>query len=181
RAGVVEAMLAEVRRLFSNTRGADTGPVHELIDRVLLVQSSSLEAFFWQGLCFVREGEIERAMAALQRARTGEGGVSPTDEIPVAEPVGVPASAGQAEAAGASASAVGRLKEELHPSPKANFLDPSLYLGALLLRQGQPKEALRFLTEANRLDGNCPIVTWQLRTAGAGAGAGAHRAPRAVQ
>src|SRR5262245_31418014 len=37
------------------------------------------------------------------------------------------------------------------------YLDPPLYLGALRLRQGKPQEALRFLSEANRTDANCPV------------------------
>ncbi len=42
------------------------------------------------------------------------------------------------------------------------FIDPPLYLGALLLEQNQPREALRCLTEANRIDNNCPFVVCQL-------------------
>jgi tetratricopeptide (TPR) repeat protein len=42
------------------------------------------------------------------------------------------------------------------------ILEPSLYLGALLLSQGRPQEALRYLAEANRQFGDCPFVTWQL-------------------
>jgi Flp pilus assembly protein TadD len=63
----------------------------------------------------------------------------------------------------------------------AAFLDPLLYLGALLLREGQPREALRYLTEANRLDRNCPLVTWQLSTAMLTAGGDAQIAVRALQ
>jgi tetratricopeptide (TPR) repeat protein len=44
-------------------------------------------------------------------------------------------------------------------------IDPSLYLGALLLRRGEAREALRVLTEANRIDGNCPMVIAQMGVA----------------
>ena len=44
-------------------------------------------------------------------------------------------------------------------------IDPPMYLGALLIQQGQPKEALRSLTEANRVDGNCPFVISQMGVA----------------
>jgi len=45
------------------------------------------------------------------------------------------------------------------------FIDPPLYLGAMLLRRGQAKEALKLLTEANRIDSSCPVVTAQLGSA----------------
>src|SRR5262249_42011821 len=61
------------------------------------------------------------------------------------------------------------------------FIDPPLYLGALLLRLGRADEALRALSEANRLDGNCPLVTWQLGTAMLAAGGDALIAVRALQ
>ena len=54
--------------------------------------------------------------------------------------------------------------EQQQASPK-RFIDPPLYYGALLLRGGQPKEALRYFGEANRVDSNCPFVTAQLGTA----------------
>jgi tetratricopeptide (TPR) repeat protein len=41
-------------------------------------------------------------------------------------------------------------------------LEPSLYLGALQLRQGRPQEAIRYLADANRHYADCPFVTWQL-------------------
>jgi tetratricopeptide (TPR) repeat protein len=92
-------------------------------------------------------------MSALQTARTGEGTLSLTEESPAAP----------------SAAA------------RATILDPPLYLGAIYLRQGQAKEALRYLTEANRLDGNCPIVTCQLATAMIAAGGDTQLAIRALQ
>jgi tetratricopeptide (TPR) repeat protein len=59
-------------------------------------------------------------------------------------------------------------------------IDPPLYLGGLLLRQGQAKEALRYLTEANRIDGNCPLVTLQLGVAMVAAGTDGNLAIRAL-
>lgn len=41
-------------------------------------------------------------------------------------------------------------------------IDPPLYVGILLHRLGRPQEALKWLSEANRIDGNCPLVTWQI-------------------
>ncbi len=61
------------------------------------------------------------------------------------------------------------------------FLDPPLYLGALLLHEGRPQEALRYLSEAHRLDGNCPFVGWQLGTALLAANGDAGMAARALQ
>src|SRR5262249_38138773 len=60
-------------------------------------------------------------------------------------------------------------------------VDPSLYLGAVLLRQDQPKEALRFLTEAYRIDGNCPLVGLQLGSAMVAAGNDPAMAVKALQ
>jgi tetratricopeptide (TPR) repeat protein len=144
---VGEAMLGEVRRLFSST--GNTAPIHELVGRILRVQPNNLEAYFWQGLCQIRDGQIDEAMASLHIARAG------IDKTPGADvqPLDV----------------------------KKAFIDPSLYLGALHLRQGQAKESLRYLTEANRLDGNCPFVTWQLGTAMLAAGGDAQLAVRALQ
>jgi tetratricopeptide (TPR) repeat protein len=61
------------------------------------------------------------------------------------------------------------------------YIDPPLYLGGLLLRLGQPKEALRYLTEANRIDSNCPLVTLQLGRAMIESGGDAQIAVRAMQ
>src|SRR5262249_32864106 len=60
-------------------------------------------------------------------------------------------------------------------------LDPPLYLGGLLLRLGQPKEAFRYLTEANRIDSNCPLVTLQLGRAVVESGGDAQIAVRSMQ
>ncbi len=64
---------------------------------------------------------------------------------------------------------------------RSEFIDPPLYLGALNLRQGQAKESLKYLTEANRIDANCPIVTLQLGAAMIAAGGDTQLAVRALQ
>jgi tetratricopeptide (TPR) repeat protein len=80
RGRVVEAMLAEARRLFANPspptplpngeRGAnaETQVVLDLLERIFAVQTPSPEASFWQGLCLIRRQEIESAQAALTAA-----------------------------------------------------------------------------------------------------------------
>src|SRR5262249_37215227 len=110
---------------------------------------------FWQALCDLRSNHVESALANLQVARTGQYR-SLQDE-------------GVAEAAQANAPP---------PSP---FIDPALYLGAILLRQGQAKESLRYLTEANRMDAGCPVVTLQLGAAMVAAGGDTQFAVRALQ
>ncbi len=129
-------MLAEIRRLFSITTLSDTKPLQELIARTLHIQAPCAEASFWQGLCCVRAGDLERAGVALEAAR--------------------------------AASSLAHV-------------DPPLYLGALLLRQGQAKQSLKYLTEANRIDGNCPVVTLQLGVAMIAAGGDTQLAVRALQ
>lgn len=155
---VQAAMLEEVRRLFSVSTLGDNKQVHDLIARVLLVQSPCREASFWQGLCFLRGMDSERALQALQTARTGEGKVLLLDD---------------------------NLGELANPNPVAaatsTYIDPPLYLGALLLRQGQAKESLKYLTEANRIDSNCPVVTLQLGAAMIAAGGDTQVAVRALQ
>src|SRR5439155_3879460 len=53
------------------------------------------------------------------------------------------------------------------PSPPhaPRAFDPFLYCGTLLLRQGNVQEALRLLSDANRIYGACPFVHWQLGAA----------------
>jgi tetratricopeptide (TPR) repeat protein len=122
---VLEAMLAEARRLFATGSEKDLTAGQALLARALLLQSPCPEASFWQGLCFVRQGQLDQAFAALALAHEGA-------------------------------------------SPR--FVDPPLYLGTLHLRQGRPQEALRYLSEANRVEGGCPLVTWQLGMAMVAAG-----------
>jgi tetratricopeptide (TPR) repeat protein len=159
--GAMQAlMLAEVRQLYSQgLREGDTRPVSELIARTLQVQSPCREASFWQALCDLRNGLSDQALANLEIARTGAARVLAMHELDDrAAPADAPAAA-----------------------TSSPFIDPPLYLGAVLLRRGQPKDAMRFLTEANRMDASCPVVTLQLGAAMVAAGADTQFAVRALQ
>jgi Flp pilus assembly protein TadD len=68
-----------------------------------------------------------------------------------------------------------------HAATEGQQVDPALYLGAVLLRTGRPRDALRVLVEANRLAPNCPLVSWQLGTALTESGGDALLAFRALQ
>jgi Flp pilus assembly protein TadD len=61
------------------------------------------------------------------------------------------------------------------------FIDPLLYLGGMSLHEGQPADALRHLSEASRLDPQCPLVTVQLGIAMIAAGSDSQIALRALQ
>ncbi|NBO93220.1 MAG: hypothetical protein EBV06_13055 [Planctomycetia bacterium] len=43
-----------------------------------------------------------------------------------------------------------------------DVIDPALYAGLVLHRLGRPTDALKWLSEASRIDGNCPLVPWQI-------------------
>ena len=60
-------------------------------------------------------------------------------------------------------------------------IDPSLYLGMLAHRLGRPQEALRYLSEANRIDPNCPFVMWQMGVSLVASGGDSGLAMRALQ
>jgi len=149
RAAVIETMLAEVRRLFAGS--SDNKPTYQLIERTIALSSPCPEALFWRGLCQLRDGDQERALASLEGARTGETGSN------------------------------GAAAKPDRPGKIVPFIDPPLYLGALFLRKGEAKEALRYLTEANRIDGNCPFVVCQLGAAMIRAGGDAQLAVRPLQ
>jgi len=163
RQSIVDAMLAEVRRLLATTAaGSSTAPIHDMIGRTLLVQERTQEAFFWQGILHLRDGKQDRAADALEVARTGVGGIAWTFDsfTPIkASPEGEGGLRGQS----------------------SGMIDPPLYLGALLLRQGKAKESLRFLTEANRIDPGCPLVASQLGCAMIAAEGDTQLAVRALQ
>jgi tetratricopeptide (TPR) repeat protein len=76
--------------------------------------------------------------------------------------------------------AAGELKSS-HEIGGKRFLDPPLYLGVLHIRLGHAQEAVRFLSEANRLDSACPMVTWQMGLALLAANGDAGLAVRALQ
>jgi tetratricopeptide (TPR) repeat protein len=87
--------------------------------------------------------------------------------------------AGQALQAARDADAATATVSGRGPAP-VPALDPPLYLGGVLLRQGLAKEALRFLTEANRIDSNCPLVALELGIAMVAAGTDGTLAIRAL-
>jgi tetratricopeptide (TPR) repeat protein len=130
---VVERMLAEARRLFSLR---DTDAVIQLLQRTFAIRAPCPEGSFWLGLCQIREGDTNAAMALMTAA---------------------------------------------HEQSGKQFLDPAFYLGLLLHRRGQPQEALRYLAEANRVDGTCPFVTWEMGIALVAAGGDAALATRALR
>jgi tetratricopeptide (TPR) repeat protein len=69
----------------------------------------------------------------------------------------------------------------VHEQVGKQFLDPALYLGMLQHRLGRPQEALRFLADANRVDGNCPFVTLQMGVSLVASGGDSGLALRALQ
>jgi tetratricopeptide (TPR) repeat protein len=163
-ARIQASMLEELRRLFAvgNSRS-----VHELAARPLL--ASCREVTFWQALCYLREGQADRALANLQE--DGEKGrVAGGDH----------GTAREGERARRAVEENGK-KESVVPASPSVAIDPPLYLGALLLRRGQAKDALRLLTEANRIDSSCPVVTAQLGSAMIAAGGDASFAVRTLK
>jgi tetratricopeptide (TPR) repeat protein len=69
RTRVIDAMLAEIRRLFAETTGsAGTEAVEQLVARTQTLQSPCPEAMFWQALCHVRHGHVGQALTALTAA-----------------------------------------------------------------------------------------------------------------
>jgi tetratricopeptide (TPR) repeat protein len=137
RARVLDAMLAEVRRLFAAGTGtAETDATLQLLSRVFALQTPCPEASFWQALCLIRQGHEDQALHELGLA---------------------------------------------HDQAGKQVLDPALYMGMLLHRQGKPQEGLRFLAEANRVDAGCPFVTWQMGLSMIAAGGDSHIALRALQ
>lgn len=53
-----------------------------------------------------------------------------------------------------------KVLENAHRLGESKFVDPPFYLGAMLYGQGRYEEALRTLSEANRIDAGCPFVAW---------------------
>ncbi|HEY1376015.1 MAG TPA: tetratricopeptide repeat protein, partial [Gemmataceae bacterium] len=81
---------------------------------------------------------------------------------------------------GDAAAAVTAL-EAAHAGTQGRQADAALYLGAVYLRGGKPRDALRVLAEANRLAPHCPLVAWQLGVALTESGGDALLALRAFQ
>ncbi len=61
------------------------------------------------------------------------------------------------------------------------IIDPPLYVGILYHRLGKPQEALKWLSEANRIDPNCAFVTWQIGVSLMVSGGDSGLAMRALQ
>lgn len=144
RAPVVNSMLTEVRRQFAYP--AESESPHALLTRTLQLQPECQEALFWQGLLAVRESRTGDALASLHAAGTAQERPRISD---LYDGSGQPAS-----------------PPPIAPAP----VDPPLYYGTLLLREGRVPEALRQLSDANRVYGGCPFVHWQLGTALVAAG-----------
>jgi len=125
--------------------------VIELADRILQVHAPCREAHFWQGMGYLRGGQQGKAIEAFLIARGDESKKSPP------------------------------MSDAAPSQPATQYLDPSLYLGAVMLRQGKGKESLRYLTEANRMDTNCPIVTILLGSGIVEAGGDTKFAVKALQ
>lgn len=68
-----------------------------------------------------------------------------------------------------------------HERGNRQSIDPPLYLGMVLLRQGKATEALRVLSEANRVDSGCPLVTCQTGISLVAAGGDSGMAVRTLQ
>jgi Flp pilus assembly protein TadD len=135
---VIGTMLAEVRRLFAITTGSDTAPIRQLIDRIFKIQSPCPEAWFWQGLCYVRESLTDRAIESLRKAveASGKAFVDPPLYL------------------GAFLLRLGRPAEALRYLAEANRLEPSCpfvawQLGlALVAANGDAGLAVRALQRA---------------------------------
>jgi hypothetical protein len=67
-AAVVEAMLAEVRRLYALESETASETAQTLIGRILAVQPRCAEASFWQGLCGLRQERFHQAQEHLLAA-----------------------------------------------------------------------------------------------------------------
>ena len=118
-------------------------PRHDCADDADSVVVS--EASFWQALCDLREGTPTRPWSTCRLPAPARRGRCRRTKADISTP-------------------------DAAPPPTSPFIDPPLYLGAIHLTQGQPKEAMRFLTEANRMDPGCPVVTLQLGAAMIAAG-----------
>jgi tetratricopeptide (TPR) repeat protein len=71
--------------------------------------------------------------------------------------------------------------DQAHQLGNRQHVDPPLYMGVLLHRQGRPQDALRILGEANRVDPACPFVAWQMGMSMVAAGGDSAMAVRVLQ
>jgi tetratricopeptide (TPR) repeat protein len=86
RGQVVQAMLAEVRQRFAANSSADPSAIHPLIARILTISTPCPEASFWQGLCHLRNGNPDLALASLTTAYQESGGGNPQSRIAFIDP-----------------------------------------------------------------------------------------------
>jgi tetratricopeptide (TPR) repeat protein len=117
---VIDAALAEARRLFAAANSPEqTAATHTLLANILLLQSPCAEASFWQGLCYIREGKLDQAAAALRTAEETARGqfVDPLLYL------------------GGTALRDGRAPEAVRWLAEANRLDPSCPFVTLQLGQ----------------------------------------------
>src|SRR5262249_28292937 len=68
-----------------------------------------------------------------------------------------------------------------HRAGGLRFIDPPLYLGALLLQRDRAQEGVRHPAEANGVDPSCPLVPGQLGMAIVAAGGESRLAVQALQ
>ena len=149
RGRVVDAMLAELRRLFAAGSGtSDLLPVFELLVRIGNVQPSCPEASFWQGLCLVRQNQLEPALKVLTQVheQVGKNYIDPAFYM------------------GGVLHRLGRHQEAVRLLGEANRVDPNcpfvtLQMGlALVAASGDSSIAVRAL---QRAVGPRGLVLWQ--------------------
>jgi tetratricopeptide (TPR) repeat protein len=74
RTRVIESMLAAIRQQFALCKSAaENQAVQQLLARAQGLQTPCPEAMFWQGLCHVREGNLDAAAAALAASHEAGG------------------------------------------------------------------------------------------------------------
>jgi tetratricopeptide (TPR) repeat protein len=151
RARVVDNMLAEVRRLFALTATETSTGVAADTDTVIAL--------------------LQRTFALSAAGQAGEGTPCPEASFWLAL---CHVRKGQLE------PALGALRAAQEKVGR-HYIDPSLYLGVLHHRLGRPQEALRYLAEANRVEGSCPLVTWQMGVSLIASGGDSGLALRALQ
>lgn len=71
--------------------------------------------------------------------------------------------------------------DQAHQLGNKQHIDPPLYLGVLLQRQGKSQDALRVLADANRVDAACPFVALQMGLALVSSGGDSAIALRVLQ
>jgi tetratricopeptide (TPR) repeat protein len=151
-ARVLDALLAEVRRLCAAADGGNADAALQLTGRAFQIASPCAEASFWQGLCQVRLGRPDLALAALQTAQEA----APPDRRCVDPPLYL----------GALLLREGRPQEALRHLAEANRLVPGCpfvtwQLGlALVAANGDAQLAVRALQRSLGPQG---LTQWNYR------------------